>query len=482
MCNQVVYLLKQPRGLRIDRLCASRRAVAACITDPEGSGAANECVCGGHISIPSSSTNPQQLLHSTQEVALQLAGDRPGHVVQVTLHGSDLVNRLQIGRHAEVVVRSTPDNLQKHGPIAVATHSMEVLNAFHVTPFSIRASKLQLHMHAIDCEAMRQLQPEPLQYLMDQLRVATGVKQQTVISWYLLMAVLLSAAAAGQELRGSKVAGHKEHRCQLHLLLLGDAIPPVIHDFLKTAAHILSPDVVSLTLTQPLHSSMSSDANGTVTVHAGGLASGAQGVALLSIAAATAAQRSQVCECIFNSRPVPKGSTTTSCMNLTANTTTCWLTYDSQAAPKQLDTALDSVRLTYGAPFLSTIDLVVPAGDDVMDHEGLADMRFGLSQSEDSSDVTAADAATAVQTYMLHAASMDPPTMCAACVLLLPLCESCIWYHHVCMLTPLAHTRRRAGAPKQCRSFNHTTQPCAQHMPQHAQPTPRRQRSALCCA
>ena len=375
----------------------------------------NECPCGAPLPPVASAAAgaTQQLLHRVQRVSIQLKSTGAHRTVQLVLRGNDLVDCLRVGCEAEVVLLCCPEgSLQWQGPVLCATHRVQVLNAFHLPVLNVRMNQLSLHMHALQGEAYRRAHAQPLQYLMDQLRLATHAHREGIVSWYMLLCVLLSAVAVGEDLRESKTAGYKEHRCQLHLMLAGYAVPPVVRDFFHGAAGVLSPIVRRLGLSEPIASTLSADPDGASTLTAGSLASCSQGIAVLSIAQATASQRSQVCDYVFNSRSSPKAPRLAPAVNLPPNTGTCWLLYDSQEASKPSDSAIESVKSVYGIPFLSSMDLVVQVGDSDVNQDDLMDARL---QDIWKDDGRAAQAQEALRLHMFHSCALSPPTMCASC-------------------------------------------------------------------
>jgi hypothetical protein len=153
----------------------------------------------------------QPALHASQKATLNLPSAQGFQCVEVTLTGNDIVDRLTLGCMAEVSLRCSPVALgrQQHMP---CKYELQVVNAMHIPIATLRAHPIGCPIQArstVHANCHRSL----LHHLMSSLRVATGAGAS--VSWYILIATLLSAVAVGEEQRETKAAGQKAHRCQV---------------------------------------------------------------------------------------------------------------------------------------------------------------------------------------------------------------------------------------------------------------------------
>jgi hypothetical protein len=172
-----------------------------------------ECACGEPL--PSSTHTGNQLVHHVQHATIRLHDKAVSHEVDVQLAGSDLVDSLQLGCAAELILRCSPELAGGQALMLKVAHTLQVMHAMRLPIAALRASELKcsLQMTNAQCEERE----HPLQHLMHLLAASAGVPVpgQGPVTWYMLLAVLLSAVAVGEELRESKLPGHKDHRCQV---------------------------------------------------------------------------------------------------------------------------------------------------------------------------------------------------------------------------------------------------------------------------
>jgi hypothetical protein len=175
------------------------------------------CPCGASLPPSGGTSSLQQLLHRVQWAFIQMQGSGCSRNVEVLVSGSDLVDKLKIGCMAEVVLRCSPKQPKCPAPLVKVAHTLEVMNATLLPIHTLRGHQLQRPLQAAETDSSRSGSSKPVQELMNLLATATGFSHGRVksVTWYMLLSVLLSAVAVGEEQRASKLSGHKEHRCQV---------------------------------------------------------------------------------------------------------------------------------------------------------------------------------------------------------------------------------------------------------------------------
>lgn len=199
-----------------DRALHRRRyLVSAPLHTAQDDACSVECPCGRGLGP--ANKHPQQALHHAQHVTMRLADDGLQQDITVQLMGSDLVDRLTPGCHAELLVQVVPE-LQPSGTAGPAKAHMRlhVMNALALSAPVLRARQLQCSRALAGAFAG---EPALLwQELLDLAAAAAGKQSILVeasVTWYMLLTALLSAVSIGEEQRAAKVPGHQSHRCQV---------------------------------------------------------------------------------------------------------------------------------------------------------------------------------------------------------------------------------------------------------------------------
>lgn len=164
------------------------------------------CPCGARFG---QSSSPLQHMHTVHRVHVQLPGTTYQEELEVQL-SAKLAGQLLLGSYYEMAVHVS--EVHCNSPVAtldlrLAASSVNELHLVH-----LRAQQLQCPVQ----NAERLLQQRPLQSLVDVMRVAAcpaGAYHH--VTWYMLMAILTSAVAVGEDQRQGKSSGGERHRCQV---------------------------------------------------------------------------------------------------------------------------------------------------------------------------------------------------------------------------------------------------------------------------
>ena len=172
-----------------------------------------DCLCGEMLS--GSTDSGQHLVHHVQHAAVCFEDQTLHKEIHVDIAGTDLLGTLQVGCPVQLIVRCSTNLDGSFGNLLGVEHNLSVMHAMQLPVTHLRSQQMHAALqmaHVPFCPPT-----QPLQHLLDALRVALGLPANfdTVVSWYMLASMLLSAVAVGEHQRAAKVAGHKRHRCQV---------------------------------------------------------------------------------------------------------------------------------------------------------------------------------------------------------------------------------------------------------------------------
>lgn len=148
-------------------------------------------------------------MHTVHRVTVQLPGSPLREEVQVEV-AARLASELLIGSHCEMAVDVS--RMHCRSPVGLLDLRLTATNARRLRIVHLRSQQLHLPLQ----NAERLLQHRPLQTLVDLMRAAAcpgGAPPQ--VSWYMLMASLVSAVAVGEDQRQGKIKTGERHRCQV---------------------------------------------------------------------------------------------------------------------------------------------------------------------------------------------------------------------------------------------------------------------------
>ena len=210
---------------------------------------------------------------------------------------------------------------------------------------------------------------------------------------------------------------------QLHVLWLGDGIPPHMLHLVHTLAASSSPLVSSVSLKQPLHATATLDSSsGCYHTSAGALHDATQGLALVNASDMAPAQKQQLSAFMACTYSAVKCGNAGDQGRKLANTATCWMFYDAADGDKTASSAAESFAASFDSTCLQNIDLVVPVSRSESSSEALANEILGLGTArntalEDSHSGAAdhdafAHAQALLRMHLLRASAIDAPSMC----------------------------------------------------------------------